>query len=79
MPPTDGMAIGFITSEPRPVAQKMGIKPKMVMEIVWVEGAAKVCSKATEKEFQGAGQSGPVDAVGKETAIGKGESESKLY
>ena len=26
MPPTDGMAIGFITSEPRPVAQKMGIK-----------------------------------------------------
>ncbi len=34
MPPTDGMAIGFITSEPRPVAQKMGIKPKMVVEIV---------------------------------------------
>jgi hypothetical protein len=24
MPPTDGMAIGCITSEPRPVAQKMG-------------------------------------------------------
>ena len=34
MPPTDGMAIGCITSEPRPVAQKMGIRPKTVVEIV---------------------------------------------
>src|SRR5262245_7129297 len=28
MPPTDGIAIGCITSEPRPVAQKMGMRPK---------------------------------------------------
>ena len=38
MPPTDGMAIGCITSEPRPVAQKMGIRPKMVVEIVIRQG-----------------------------------------
>ena len=34
MPPTDGMAIGCIMSEPRPLAQKMGSRPKTVLEIV---------------------------------------------
>ena len=41
IPPTDGIAIGCITSEPRPVAQKMGIRPKTVvglMPIFWATG-----------------------------------------
>ena len=50
MPPRDGIAIGCITSEPRPVAQKIGIRPKMVVEIVIRHGRIRfrpACSTAS--------------------------------
>ena len=34
IPPTEGIAIGFITSAPRPVAQKIGIKPTTMVAMV---------------------------------------------
>ena len=42
MPPTDGIAIGFMTSEPRPVAQKMGIRPKTVVAVVIRQGRIRL-------------------------------------
>ena len=34
MPPIEGIAIGCMASEPRPVAQKTGKRPKMVVAVV---------------------------------------------
>lgn len=42
MPPTDGIAIGCITSDPRPVAQKMGMSPKTVVAIVIRHGRMRL-------------------------------------
>ena len=42
MPPIEGMAIGCITSEPRPVAQKIGIRPKIVVAVVIRQGRMRL-------------------------------------
>ena len=47
MPPTDGMAIGCITSEPRPSARNTGIRPMTVVAVVIRQGRMRFMPAST--------------------------------
>ena len=57
MPPTVGIAIGFITSEPRPVDKRMGIRAIIVVATVIRQGrirfrhASTVASRTSSIEL----------------------------